>query len=147
MRKTRELIKSLKKFEASIPSIIEKVVKENEELILDMNTEDQLFEKGVNRLDVPLDDFAPYKPFTVEVKKEKGQPFNRVTLRDEGDFHRSFYIDYNKDGFEIKATDEKAPSLEKKYGRQIFGLNEENFTDLQLNYVFAKLIEELRKIC
>lgn len=146
MRKTKDLIKRLKKFEKDIPLMIEKVIKDNESVILDMNTEDQLFEKGINRLGVPLSDFAPYKPFTIEVKKEKGQPFTRVTLKDEGDFHRSFFIEYSKDGFEIKAADEKTPGLTKKYGKQIFGLDQDNFQDIQVNYVLSHIITELNKL-
>ena len=62
--------------------LIQSIILENEYVITDMNSEDQLYEQGVNRLGVNIMDYAPYSPLTIEIKKEKGQPYNRVTLRD-----------------------------------------------------------------
>lgn len=56
-----------------------------------MNAEEQLYEQGINRLGVDIMDYAPYSPVTIEIKKALGQPTNRVTLRDEGDFESSFF--------------------------------------------------------
>jgi hypothetical protein len=52
--------------------------------IIDANAEEQLFEQGINRLGVDIMDYRPYTPLTIAIKEEKGQPTNRVTLRDEG---------------------------------------------------------------
>ena len=61
--------------------LIQSIILENEYVITDMNSEDQLYEQGINRLGVNIMDYAPYSPLTIEIKKEKGQPYNRVTLR------------------------------------------------------------------
>ena len=90
MKKLDDLISRLKSFEDEIIKVIEEVVRENDNIILDMNAEDQLFQKGITRKGVEIASFAPYAPLTIEIKKLKGQPTSRVTLRDEGDFHRSF---------------------------------------------------------
>ena len=113
--------------------------KKNEYVITDMNSEDQLYEKGINRLGVNIMDYAPYSPLTIEIKKEKGQPYNRVTLRDEGDFEQSFYVESNKQKFTIKAADWKTEDLIQRYGRQILGLTEENKIILIWEYIYPEL--------
>ena len=120
-------------------SLMEKLVKDNEAWICDMNTEDQLFERGVNRVGVSIMDYMPYRPKTIEIKEIKGQPTNRVTLRDEGDFHRSFKVDADNEKFRILSTDRKAEWLERKYGMQIFGLTDENAQSLARDYILPEL--------
>ena len=56
--------------------LIQSIILENEYVITDMNSEDQLYEQGINRLGVNIMDYAPYSPLTIEIKKEKGQPRN-----------------------------------------------------------------------
>jgi hypothetical protein len=114
--------------------------------ICDMNAEDQLFERGVNRVGVDIMDYAPYQPKTIEIKQIKGQPYNRVTLRDEGDFHSSFYVDFSNQGFEIKASDEKTEHLVNKYGRQILGLTDENAFELASEYIQPDLITRIQEL-
>ena len=70
--------------------LIQSIILENEYIITDMNSEDQLYEQGINRLGVNIMDYAPYSPLTIEIKKEKGQPYNRVTLRDEATLSSPF---------------------------------------------------------
>ena len=113
--------------------------------IIDANAEEQLFEQGVNRLGVSIMDYAPYSPVTIAIKEAKGQPTNRVTLRDEGDFQSSFYLEVGDKQFEIKAADWKTEELIKKYGRQILGLTDENIKILIWHYIFPDLITEAKK--
>lgn len=146
MRKLDELISRLKSFEGEIIKVIEEVVRENDNIILDMNAEDQLFQKGITRKGVEIASFAPYAPLTIEIKKMKGQPTSRVTLRDEGDFHRSFYIEYQSDGFQIKASDWKTDDLIKRYGEGILGLTDSNFQEFANDYVKPALAELLKRL-
>jgi hypothetical protein len=146
MKKLDELISRLKSFEGEIIKVIEEVVRENDNIVLDMNAEDQLFEKGITRKGVEIASFAPYAPLTVEIKKMKGQPTSRVTLRDEGDFHRSFYIEYQADGFQIKASDWKTEDLMFRYGEEILGLTDDNFHAFAVDYVKPALNELLKKL-
>lgn len=119
--------------------LIQSIILENEYVITDMNSEDQLYEQGVNRLGVNIMDYAPYSPLTIEIKKEKGQPYNRVTLRDEGDFEHSFYVEADTQQFTIKAADWKTEDLIQRYGRQILGLTEENKIILIWAYIYPEL--------
>lgn len=70
--------------------------------------------------------WPPYAPITIEIKKAKGQPFDKVTLRDEGDFQRAIDIDWGNEDFFLFSHDDKYTELIRKYGLDIFGLNDKN---------------------
>lgn len=146
MQRLKELIKSLKTFEKLLLKEVEKVIRDNMEIVVEMNSEDQLFEQGIDRHGQKIADYAPYSAVTVQIKREKGQPTNRVTLRDEGDFHFSFFIEFSSTGFEIRADDGKTKKLLKGYGEGILGLTEENITDLAQNYILPELIKLFKTI-
>jgi hypothetical protein len=141
-----DLIKGLKEFERNLDSYIVEVLHKNDSIIVEMNSEEQLFEKGITREGTSIDSYAPYSPITIEIKKDKGQPTNRVTLRDEGDFEDSFFVDIKEHSFEIKASDWKSGNLQAYYGDEILGLTDENLIDLARNYVLPYLLEKLKKI-
>jgi hypothetical protein len=67
-----------------------------------------------------------YSDLTIELKEQKGQPSDRVTLKDTGAFWDSLTVDVNSDSFTIDATDSKTEKLSKKYGDKIFGLTAES---------------------
>lgn len=122
----KQFRKNVEQWQRSLPDVVLESVKENEGQIIDLNTEEQLM-KG---LDSDGQAITPgYTPFTVSIKRQKGQPTDRVTLKDEGDFHRSFKIAYGNDAFAIYADDPKAQKLERKYGNEIFGLTDDNLQE------------------
>lgn len=125
---------------------IRRIILDNEAYIIDMNAQEQLYERGINRLGVKISDYAPYAPLTIEIKKAKGQPTNRVTLRDEGDFESSFYLEVGDTQFEIRASDPKTEELIKKYGRHILGLTDENLEELIWNYIYPELLDKAKSI-
>ena len=125
---------------------IQRIITDNEAYIVDMNAEIQLYEEGVNRLGVSIMDYAPYRPLTIAIKEEKGQPTNRVTLRDTGDFESSFYIEVGDRQFEIKASDWTTEALIKKYGRQILGLTDENILSLIWDYIYPDLMKKAKEV-
>jgi len=95
------------------------------ELVVTLNTEKQLFE-GINSLSIPLSDIGgSYTPFTVQIKQAKAQPFDRVTLRDTGDFYNSFDVSIEKDGFIIESESLKEGiDLTERWGADIVGLTD-----------------------
>ena len=125
--------------------MIQKIIQENEAAIIDMNAQEQLFEYGENSLGVSIASYAPYAPITIAIKKLKGQPTNRVTLRDEGDFESSFYLVISDKQFEIKASDWKTEELVEKYGSSILGLTKENIASLTWDYIYPELMDTLKK--
>lgn len=123
---------------------IKAIIEENDAYIVDMNTEQQLYEQGVNTYGVKIMDYKPYKPLTIRIKKEKGQPIDRVTLRDTGDFQSSFYLEVGNEQFEIKANDWKTDGLIKKYGREILGLTDENLSELIWHFIYPDILEKAK---
>lgn len=123
---------------------VQQIIYDNEAYIVDLNAEEQLYEQGVNNLGVSISDYAPYSQVTIEIKKAKGQPTNRVTLRDEGDFESSFFLEVGQNQFEIKASDWKTEELIKKYGRQILGLTNENIEKLIWDFIYPDLLSKLK---
>lgn len=140
MKRLDDLILGLKELKTSIPKKIKEVIQANEGVILDMNTKNQLYEQGIDNRGIAIASYQEYTPFTIKVKQEKNQPTDRVTLRDEGDFYSGFYIEYTQDKFRIYSTDEKADKLGKKYGYQIFGLSDSNFTEIRDVYVKPEIM-------
>ena len=147
MKVITDLRKRVADFNEALTSgrLIQNIIWENETYIVDLNAEEQLFEQGINRLGVEISDYAPYSPVTIEIKEAKGQPTNRVTLRDEGDFESSFFLEVGTKQFEIKASDWKTEELIKKYGRQILGLTDENIAILIWQYIYPDLMNEAKK--
>ena len=67
---------------------------------------------------------------TVEIKKGKGQPYDRVTLKDEGDFYRNFVLEADKFPVTTMSTDLKTGKLAEKYGSEIFGFTDESKNEI-----------------
>ena len=74
-------------------------------LVIDLNTKEQLFE-GVNSKGEELENIRGfgYAQRTIEIKKEKGLPYDRITLFDTGDFYDTFKVIPFLGGFEIDAN-------------------------------------------
>ena len=120
--------------------------KEVKDLVIRLNTQgektSQLFELGEDSLGGSL---GSYSPFTVEQKKKRGQPTNRITLKDTGELYNSFNVVPYRGGFTIKANPIKEDNnLYDDFGTDIIGLNETNLQILRDVYK-DKVLEEVRK--
>lgn len=146
IEKLRGWVSDLTKFEQETFNIIKNALENEKAWILDLNAEDQLFEKGVGSDGIELASFQPYSDVTISIKRLKGQPTNRVTLRDEGDFHESFYAEFRPTEFEIYASDEKADDLKDRYGAEILGLTDESIQVLTNELIAPFLIEHFKKL-
>lgn len=131
------LIDNLKDFERNYDQILIGLVKDREKEVIQMNT-DQLF-GGESADETGLS--PRYTPSTIERKRRRNQPYDRVTLRDEGDFHASFFVRYGEDFFELASDDQKRVYLERKYGERLYGLTPGNIDrltkDLKTDFVEA----------
>jgi hypothetical protein len=143
-----DLIEKFKKVgeELDTGEIAKKIVRDNDNILIDMNAQDQLYAKGVNRLGVRIDEYQPYRPLTIQVKIEKRQPYDRVTLKDTGEFYDSFYVETAEDRFYIKASDEKTNWLIKKYGAEIFGLTNDSLAEFINDYVKDEAYNRVKEI-
>ena len=140
MASIEETIERLKITDRLIDSIVIDIVRENEKMLIQMNV-DNLF-AGIDNEGKQI--VPPYKPSTIKRKRRKGQPFNRVTTRDEGDHHESIFVKYSDDEFELDAADFKKKYLVRKYGQELYGLTEENLGTLK-KIIEERLLEEVRK--
>lgn len=103
--------------------------REFQEFIIDLNTQGQLFEKGIDSLGVSLGDYAAT---TIEGtsnfkgKKEKGQRFDHITLNDTGKFYKSFKIVLSAKSFRIVADGQKDNVNLLEEFRNVLGLTDEH---------------------
>ena len=116
-------------------------IEQHEREILDMNRE-QLYEFGHNPLGISIGNYSPY---TMKVKQEKGQPFDRVTLRDTGDFYAAFHLQADNTGFYISSSDWKTDELLLKYGN-VFGLTEENRLKVAWSFLFPFVLQQVKRV-
>ena len=114
-------------------------------LIVSLNTQDQLFEKGIRSDNTQI---GEYSPFTISIKQAKGQRYDHITLKDTGDFYDSFTafvdssgdIEIETDPIKIDAFTGLQTDLTIKYGKDIVGLTQDNLEIIQ-----AKLIAPVQK--
>ena len=100
------------------------------DLIIELNTRKQLYEKGVNSLGESIGEYSRY---TKAIKQQQGAISDHVTLNDTGDFYNSFrvYLD-SSFNFVITANVIKDTSdLITDWGREILGLSEESLIVLR----------------
>lgn len=120
-------------------------------LITDLNTNDQLNEKGIDSKGRSL---GEYSIATIEGtknfkgKKQKGQRYDHITLNDTGKFYRSFQVIFNKSSaeFQIVADGQKEDvNLLEAYGVNIVGLTEDSLSVL-VNAAIPIIQRHLQKI-
>lgn len=118
---------------------------ETKQLIIDLNTKDQLYE-GINADGEDLESIGgQYSNLTIEIKKREGLPTDRITLFQTGDFYDTFEIEPFKGGFEIFAdTDKESGDLQIRWGTELLGLTEENKKTL-INHYKNEILKAIRK--
>ncbi len=106
------------------------VDKEVQNEIIRINTEEQLYEQGVDSLGRQLGD---YSIFTVSLKRSEGQRYDHVTLKDTGDFYDSFTVRVTRDGWEQDADDTSKydEPLFEVWGVDVLGITDENLKYIQ----------------
>ena len=123
--------------------LLDKVIQQR---IISLNIFNQLFDEGINSVGVKLDVIGgEYSPYTIEAKKGKGQPVDRITLRDTGAFYESFYITLGSTYFDINANPIKdgVDILKDRWGEDVLGLTSE-IIELLGNILKPLIIEELK---
>ncbi len=115
-------------------------------LVIELNTQRQLFDKGEDSTGRTLESIGgEYSPYTVNIKEEKGQPTDRVTLKDTGEFYSSFEVKPFFGGFIIDANPIKDDTnLFEDWGEDVVGLNDENL-ELIIKYYLDAFQFELQK--
>ena len=110
MGKLSELQKRLEKFDPNeILNEVLKDTKKPEELVKERLNEEGKDSKGRKLRTYGAKGFGKgvYTPYTTMLKKQKGQPFDRVTLKDTGAFQKSFEKILLKEAFNIEGNSKK----------------------------------------
>lgn len=141
----RNLEQRLRSFRSSINAYISDAVRDNESRLVSYIADSQLFRHGINGEGVKIMSYAPYTALTVKIKKAKGQPYNRVTLRDTQAFHRAMRVVIDSDGFYVTSDDYKTELLVEKYGPLIFRPTNKNLTLLVRKYIKNELQKKLKE--
>lgn len=103
-------------------------------LIIDLNTIDQLYNQGVDSRGVSLGDYTAY---TKSLKQQKGERYDHITLKDTGEFYKSFRIIFTGDALQIIANPIKDDTnLFKEFGIDIVGL-----TEYSMSVVITKALQ------
>lgn len=140
----KNLTYRLRAFKEDLPRYLEEAVREKESVIVDAVRKKQLYNRGINGRGVKIMSYRPYTPYTRQLKKAKGQPHARVTLRDTGIFHEWMYVEYTSEGFYITSEDIKTEGLVKKYGSEIFRLTNQNLKDILDKHIRKELRKKIR---
>lgn len=137
---TIQLVRNrLKEFKESINPIIKETFDDNELVIVNYQTDEQL-SKGKNSKGVSIR--PAYTRLTISIKKKKGQPFDRVTWKDTGELYKNIKVNTTNDQMEITTSVEYAEKLIIKYGDDTLGIQEEFLKDFLNKYILPNLKKE-----
>ena len=117
----------IEKLQAFNPrEVAEESFTETAETYADFNAEQMFSGQTAEDTQITLEGRKGYRKTTFDIKRSKGQPTDRITLRDTGAFHRGLYARIQGNKILTGSTDSKADEIEERTGKQIFGLNEGN---------------------
>lgn len=137
------LIYRLRRFKDIVYEELDGLMLNNADTIVDM-IHKQLYNEGINGQGESIMGYAPYRPRTIHNKKRKGQPYDRVTLKDTGAFYRSMKLKRISGGFSIVASDPKTNKLLAKYKPTVLRLTNENLSILLNTKIRPELIKRLK---
>jgi hypothetical protein len=132
------------------------LVKLMDDVIRDARVQDEIIEYNHEQLQGGEDALgqtiftiggSPYRPFTVKIKRAKGQPTNRVTLYDTGEFYETFSVRILKDGYEITANFKKgSDDIRDNFSSQFdfLGLTDESLAEFVYEVFIPRFTKTLR---
>lgn len=130
----------LRKFKPVLEQALKEEIKNNEDKIVGL-IQTQLY-MGLDGYDREIE--PSYTSRTRKYKKKKGQPYDRVTLYDTGEFYKSLHIELDEKGFSIVSDDKKADELLEKYGEPILRLMNSSITEIIRVYLRPALTERMK---
>ena len=113
---------TVERLRTSINESIRTSVDNNKTVIKTMQTEEQMYQ-GINASGNAIS--PDYADSTINYKKRNLQPYDRVTLKDSGDFYDSIEIEARTDDFVISTQITYSIYLVTKYA-EILGITDTN---------------------
>ena len=141
-----KLIKRLETFQANIPEHVMDIVKENQNDIVKYVTDIQHYMEGIRGSDgAVMMSYMPYAESTIKRKISKGQPTDRVTLRDTERLHDETEIIFGADEFEITSPVEYLIWVLRRYGEGVMALSDEHVESIKIAMIRPGMIEKLKE--
>jgi hypothetical protein len=149
----RRVRRTVNKIENAIYPTMQQVFNKYDNVIKEYNTQQQLFDKGQDSKGLRLKPYArgatsqkPYASSTISIKIRKGQPTDRITLKDTGAFYNDVNVIAEPDKLIIEASIEYAKYLVARYGEDILGVQNQNLQDFYDKYIEQQLDKNINKI-
>ena len=138
-----------------IPQATDKIIKDNEQLIVDLVRKNQLFENGINGLgqnigvykydydtsDTFVQQLGAFDP--IGFPKKAGEPYNFYWSNGT---YKGFTVKYANFELIIFSTDNKFGELVSAYGKEIFWMTDENQIILSETIIRPGLLNYLKTI-
>jgi len=121
----------LDKLESDIFLEFEKTIRQFDFVLKDFIVNKQLFREGIDGNNKKL---PGYKRTTIRLKISKGDPADRTTLKDSGDFYANIEIKAFSGHFEVSSGVEYDKFILKRYGKDVLRITDENFQLFVKNY-------------
>jgi len=119
-------IRFVEDFERKFLLHFKETIEKNSFIIKNYVIKKQLYDKGIDGNTKRL---KGYTRTTIRYKISKGQPSDRTTLKDKGDFYASITIDAYFDRFELSSNVSHTKYLIKRYGQEILKPTVENMNE------------------
>jgi hypothetical protein len=130
-----DLKSTVEMLEKSINSSIQESITQNNQVILELQTQEQMYQgKDSKGIDIK----PAYADSTIKIKRRKRQPTDRVTLFDTGAFYNSLEIIAGQNDAIIRTIISYSVFLVDKYA-DILGLDEESWTKFLENYTIPTI--------
>ena len=112
-------------------------------IVIQMNTEVQLYQKGIDSEGETLESIGgDYADVTKDIKSRNNQIYDHITLKDTGDFYKSWRVYVANNTIVISAdTIKDGDDLRARWGQNILGLTDESLGKL-INYGRIKYREQ-----
>lgn len=131
-------ISFLTELESRMFTELEQVINQFDFVIKDYIVNKQLFREGEDGKGKVL---PGYTRTTIRYKIAKGDPADRTTLRDDGDFYSHIEVNAFPEHFEINSNVSHDVYLVKKYGQDILRVSDEHLREFLKHYYLPKLKE------
>ena len=135
-------IEFIENFEKTIFEVLQKTINDNDFVIKDYIINKQLFREGIDGNNKKLEG---YRRTTIKLKKAKGDPIDRTTLRDSGEFYSQIQVDAFSDRFEISSNVSHDVFIIKKYGIDVLKVTHENLSEFMQKYFIKNLKDHVDK--
>ena len=139
--KLRRISQALARFDVNREAQI--IFGQSADDLVKLNT-DQLLQGKDSTGDFITPDYF-YDSYKAEKIKKNPKAGGHVDLKYNGDFHDGIFVDVDSRGITIDSSDGKTPSLESKYGKEIFGLTPESRRKFIAETLRPGLLNALKK--